>query len=213
MNTEDIFASITAVIIGFYLLLLCLFLALLGLHCCLGFSLVAVHRGYSLSQCAGFSLHGDLPADFSSRRAWAPGCTCFSTSSSQVLEHKLSSHFHGLSCSAVCGNFLDQGSNPWLLHWQADSLLLSHLGSPVLIVIRLLLWDGYHTCMCAKLLQSCPTLCDPMDCSLPGSFVHGILQAGVLEWVAVSSSRGSSRPRDWTHVSYVSCIGRQVLYH
>ena len=88
----------------------------------------------------------------------------------------------------MCGNFLDQGSNPWLLHWQADSLLLSHLGSPVLIVIRLLLWDGYHTCMCAKLLQSCPTLCDPMDCSLPGSFVHGIFQARVLEWVAIAFS-------------------------
>ena len=44
----------------------------------------------------------------------------------------------------------------------------------------------------AKLLQSCLTLSDPMDCSLPGSSVHGILQAGTLEWVAISSSRGSS---------------------
>ena len=47
-----------------------------------------------------------------------------------------------------------------------------------------------------KSLQSCPTLCDPMDCSLPGSSVHGTLQARTLEWVAISSSRGSSRPRD-----------------
>ena len=67
--------------------------------------------------------------------------------------------------------------------------------------------------MCAKLLQSCPTLCNPMDCSLPGSSVHGILQAKILEWVAMLSSRGSSQPRDQTHVSYVSCIGRRVLYH
>jgi len=52
-----------------------------------------------------------------------------------------------------------------------------------------------------KLLQSCPTLCDLMDCSPPGSSVHGILQARVLEWVAMPSSRGSSRPRDRTHVS------------
>ena len=44
--------------------------------------------------------------------------------------------------------------------------------------------------------QSCPTLCDPMDCSPPGSSVHGILQARILEWVATSFSRGSSRPRD-----------------
>ena len=48
--------------------------------------------------------------------------------------------------------------------------------------------------------QSCPTLCDPMDCSLPRSSVHGIFQARVLEWVAISFSRGSSRPRDWTRV-------------
>ena len=190
------FASITAVIIGFYFLLFYLFIfGSAGSSLLPGFSLVAVHRGYSLLRCAGFSLH-DLTADFSSHRARAPGCTCFSTSSSQVLEPKLNSHFHGLSCSATCGNFLDQGSNPCLLRWQADFLLLSHLGSPVFIVIRLLLWDGYHTCMCAKLLESHPTLCDPMDCSLPGSFVHGILQAGVLEWVAISSSRGSSRPGD-----------------
>ena len=56
--------------------------------------------------------------------------------------------------------------------------------------------------MCAKSLQSCPTLCDPMDCSPPGSCVHGILQARILEWVAMPSSRVSSRPRDRTHVSY-----------
>ena len=60
--------------------------------------------------------------------------------------------------------------------------------------------------------QSCLILCDPVDCSRPGSFVLGILQARVLEWVAMSSSRGSSQTRDGTHIS-VSCIGRGVLYH
>ena len=60
--------------------------------------------------------------------------------------------------------------------------------------------------------QSCPTLCDPMDCSPPGSSVHGILQVKILEWVAISSSRGSFH-RDWTHISWVSCVGRQILYH
>ena len=49
--------------------------------------------------------------------------------------------------------------------------------------------------MCAKLLQLCPTLCDPMDWSLPGSSVHGILQARILEWIAKPSSRASSQPR------------------
>ena len=53
-------------------------------------------------------------------------------------------------------------------------------------------------CIHAKSLQSCPTLCDPMDCSPPGSSIPGILQARILEWVAMPSSRGSSRPRDWT---------------
>ena len=55
--------------------------------------------------------------------------------------------------------------------------------------------------------QSCLTLCDPMDCSPPGSSVHGILQARILEWIAMPSSRGSSQPRDRPHVSWVSCIG------
>ena len=53
----------------------------------------------------------------------------------------------------------------------------------------------------AELLQSCLTLCDSMDCSPPGSSVHGILQVRILEWVAVRSSRGSSPPRDWTCIS------------
>ena len=66
---------------------------------------------------------------------------------------------------------------------------------------------------CWVVAQSCLTLCDPMDCRLPGSSVHGILQARILEWVAISSSRGYSQPRDETHVSCVSCMGRQILYH
>ena len=62
-------------------------------------------------------------------------------------------------------------------------------------------------------LQLCPTLCNTVDCSPPGSSVLGILQARILEWVAMPSSRGSSRLRDGTHTSQVSCIGRRVLYH
>ena len=53
-------------------------------------------------------------------------------------------------------------------------------------------------------LQSCPTLCILVDCSPPGSSVHGILQAGILEWVAMSSFRGSSQPRDRTHISCIA---------
>ena len=60
--------------------------------------------------------------------------------------------------------------------------------------------------ICTQLLQSCLTFWDPMDCSLPGSSVHGTFQARLLEWVAMPSSRRSSQPRDWTSVSYVSRI-------
>ena len=67
------------------------------------------------------------------------------------------------------------------------------------------------SCVHAKSLQSGVTLYDPMDCSLPESFVHGILQARILEWVVIPFSRGSSWPRDRTHVSYASCTGRRVL--
>ena len=67
--------------------------------------------------------------------------------------------------------------------------------------------------MHAKSLQSCLILCDPMDYSPLGSSVHGILWGRILEWVAVPSSLGSSQPRDQTCLSYISCIGRQILYH
>ena len=56
----------------------------------------------------------------------------------------------------------------------------------------------------SKVAQSCPTLCNPVDYSLPGSSIHGILQAGILEWVAISFSRGSSRPRDQPRVSHIA---------
>ena len=58
----------------------------------------------------------------------------------------------------------------------------------------------------SEVAQLCPTLCDPMDCSLPGSSIRGILQARILEGVAISFSRGSSRPRDRTLVSHT--VGR-----
>ena len=58
----------------------------------------------------------------------------------------------------------------------------------------------------SEVTQSCPTLYDPMDCSLPGSSVYGIFQARVLEWVAISFSRGFSQPRDRTQVSCI--VGR-----
>ena len=111
------------------------------------------------------------------------------------------------------------------------------------ILLAIYLVELLDLTVCAQSLQSCPTLCDPMDCSLLGSSVHGISQAIVLEWIAISCvssifcvirtvmschklyihtclvilewvaipfSRGSSQPRDRT---WVSCIGRWILYH
>ena len=70
----------------------------------------------------------------------------------------------------------------------------------------------------SEVAQSCLTLCDPVDCSPPGSSLHGIFQAKVLEWLAISFSRGSSRPRDQTRVSRIPgrCFNfwatREALY-
>ena len=95
-------------------------------------------------------------------------------------------NFPGKSTGVGChfllqGIFPTQGSNPGLPHCRQTLYCLSYL------------------CMYeseSEVAQSCPTLCDPMDCSLPGSSVHGIFQARILEWVAISFSRRSSRPRD-----------------
>ena len=69
---------------------------------------------------------------------------------------------------------------------------------------RLLLGRKAMTNLVSELAQSCPTLCDSGHCSPQGSSVHGILQARILEWVAISFSRGSSQPRDWTQVSCIA---------
>ena len=79
-----------------------------------------------------------------------------------------------------------------MMYW---SLLVPYTCVLVLIPFTL----HYHdSCMRAKSFQKCPTPCDPMDCSPSDSSVHGILQAIILEWVAISFSRGSSWPRDWS---------------
>ena len=92
--------------------------------------------------------------------------------------------------------------------------------SPVLFIALLVFPQAGRTlkqmravCMHAKSLQLYPTLWDPVYCSLPASYVQGILQARILEWVAKLFSKGSSWPRNWSHISYISCIGRQVLNH
>ena len=73
---------------------------------------------------------------------------------------------------------------------------------------------GVCMCVCVCVCtQSRLILCGSMDCILPGPSVYGIFQARILEWVAVSSSRGSFQRRDCTQVSCVSCIGSRIFYH
>ena len=80
-------------------------------------------------------------------------------------------------------------------------LCLSLPDTPVILILGL--WS---------VTQSCPTLLDPMNCSPPGSSVHGVFRARIMKHVAISFSGVSSQPRDQTHVSCVSCTGRQMLY-
>ena len=71
-------------------------------------------------------------------------------------------------------------------------------------------WNLCYCCLVAKL---CPALLGPIDCSPPGSSIHGISQARILEWVAISFSRGTSQSRDQAHITCVSSTGRWVFYH
>ena len=106
------------------------------------------------------------------------------------------------------GDLPDPGIKPTSL-WQVDSLPLSHLGKTICIYY-LYIWEAYSVCVCVYIYiytivcliaQSCLTLCCPLDCSLPDSSVHGILQTRILEWGAISFSRGSSQHRPQTYVS------------
>ena len=72
--------------------------------------------------------------------------------------------------------------------------------------------QGIFKLVCVQLLQSCLTLCDPMGCSPPGSSVHGILQARILEWVAMPSSMGSFWPWDWTCICWRHLHYRQIPF-
>ena len=88
------------------------------------------------------------------------------------------------------------------------------LSTNVCVRVRVCVCACVRACMrvCVR-AQSYLTLCNPMDCSTPGSSAHGIFQARIPDWVAVSFSRGSSQPRDQIHISCVPCIIRQILYH
>ena len=95
----------------------------------------------------------------------------------------------------------------FLRYWQANNIFKIKLLGVGSSTCQNIAWSE------VLVTQSCLTLCDPMDCSLPDSSDHGILQARLLEWVTMPSSRGSSQPRDWTCVSDIPCTSRQIPYH
>ena len=107
-------------------------------------------------------------------------------------------------------------SHPWMYLFSINSLpfgLISHLdlcGRSSLLL--LVLWV-FHLLLRLCVVRFCSQMlrCNPMNCSPPGSSVHRISQARTLEWVAISFLRGSSRPRHWTCISYLFCIGRWVF--
>ena len=137
-----------------------------------------------------------------------------------------------MKCSLGISNFLEEISSLYhsffplyFLHWSlrkasylsllffgtlhSDGCIFPFLLGPLLRLNHCL----FYCCRCVlSRLVVYDSLRPHGLYSLPGSSVHGIFQARMLEWVAIFFSRGSSRPRDWTHVSGISCTGRQILY-
>jgi len=114
-------------------------------------------------------------------------------------------------------NIIQDSSSIWFKSLLARSPEIKPASSPTLpklcpILPNMHLQDFLSVRLCVH-AQSFLTLRDPTDCSPPGSSVHGIFQARILEWVAISSSRGPSQPRKQTYLSCVSCIARWTLYH
>ena len=109
---------------------------------------------------------------------------------------------------------LQQKSSKTHLSWTGWSMI-EGTTSAFLISLALIRFQVKSNCqrfLVYSVTQSCLTLCDPTDCSPPDSPLHGIFQARILEWVAISSSRRSSWPKDRNCVSCSSCTGRWILY-
>ena len=143
---------------------------------------------------------------------------CMKVKSEREVAQSCLTHSNPMDCSlpgsAVHGIFQAR-----VLEWgaialgreQSPTLTPGHWSSIIFAssAFQPLLSATAYVCTC-QVTSLCPTLCDFMDCNLSWD---SILQTRILEWVAMHSSKGSSQPRDQTHISYVSCIDRQVLYH
>ena len=107
----------------------------------------------------------------------------------------------------MVNRYTRKNEDHWRKKFSCTQLFIFSVLSKCIPYNHILLYDKWHVTskqnVWSEVTQLCPTLCDPTDCSSPGSSVHGIFQAWILEWVFVSLSRGSSWPRDRTWVSRV----------
>ena len=142
--------------------------------------------------------------------------------SSSFLGRTQTMKTHGLFVYWSSPNFRSLPVESFLLPLPCEALHVDGCGCRPLI-LQFSAWAPINPSLLEKYLAVCwcqaaysaqlgLTLVIPWT-SLPGSSVHGVFQTRILEWVAIPSSRGSCRPRDWMHVSCTSCIGRRVLHH
>ena len=137
---------------------------------------------------------------------WSPlGWTGWTSLQSKGLKNLLQHHSSKASILRCSAFFIVLLSHPYMTTRKTIDLR-RFLNQNQIMTIK----SKYSECPVAK---SCPALWDPMECNPPGSSVHGILQARILEWVAMLAYRSSSRPRDWTCISFISRIGRRVPYY
>ena len=125
---------------------------------------------------------------------------------------------YGLGCQEACEIFLDQGLNLCLLYWQADSYPLHHQGNPLCPFVKLgylplycrVALSDMDCCWWCSVAKSCPTLCDPVDCSPPGSSVRGTFPGKNTGMGCHFLSQGDLPDRDRT---CIFCTGRRIPHH
>ena len=162
---------------------------------------LGVGHDWAISLSFSLSCIGEGMATHSSVLAWKIPGMGEPGGLPSMGSHRVRHDWSDLAVAAAAASIITS----WLegLHkfWLTQDLFLSSI-----------IYIGLCSCACPN-AQLCPTLCNPMCYCPGGSSVHGFFQASILEWIAISSSRESSRPRDQTCVSYISCVGRGVLYH
>ena len=127
------------------------------------------------------------------------------------LKQKIKPYSDQISLKIQCGIIIES-----IFFWDSVGWTISSKSEdPNCLRVKGLVFQSFNFSILAdgECAQSCPTLCDLMHCNPPCPSIHGILQARILEQVAISYSRGSSPPRNQIQVSSVSCIGRWILYH